>query len=167
MFQAPWTMYDTMEAKFHFPNNLKIDWNCHSRNAHYTKKMGGRGTVVFGSKGSASVNRNGYSIYDLDGKEIKNSFSNDKESGTELGGGGNMTTKHFRNFFNSIRNGEKLNSPIQDAVISQSMVHYANLAHRSGKSFRIDSKNGNVLDKKIKKKFWSRKYEKGWKLSFV
>ena len=29
-----WTMYDTMEAKFHFPNNLKIDWNCHSRNAH-------------------------------------------------------------------------------------------------------------------------------------
>jgi len=78
-----------------------------------------------------------------------------------------MTTKHFRNFFNSIRNGEKLNSPIQDAVISQSMVHYANLAHRSGKSFRIDSKNGNVLDKKIKKKFWSRKYEKGWNLSFV
>ena len=50
-----------------------------------------------------------------------------------------MTTKHFRNFFNSIRNGEKLNSPINDAVISQSMVHYANLAHRSGKSFKIDS----------------------------
>ncbi len=47
------------------------------------------------------------------------------------------------------------------------MVHYANLAHRSGRSFKIDSKNGNVLDKKIKKKFWSREYEKGWDLSFV
>ena len=35
-----WTMYDTMEAKFHFSNNLKIDWNCHSRNAHHSKKNG-------------------------------------------------------------------------------------------------------------------------------
>jgi len=161
-----WTMYDTMEAKFEFPNNLKIDWNCHSRNSYYKKMMGGRGTVIYGSNGSAFINRQGYSIYDLDGKEIKNSVSSDNESRTQLGGGGNMTTKHFRNFFKSIRESAELNSPIDDAVISQSMVHYANLAHRSGKSFKIDPKNGNVLDKKIKKKFWSRKYEKGWDIDF-
>ena len=161
-----WTMYDTMEAKFEFPNNLKIDWNCHSRNSYYKKMMGGRGTVVYGTNGSAFINRNGYSVYDLNGKEIKNSVSTDKESSTELGGGGNMTTKHFRNFFKSIRESAELNSPIDDAVISQSMVHYANLAHRSGRSFKIDSKNGNVLDKKIKKKFWSREYEKGWDIDF-
>ena len=117
--------------------------------------------------GSALVSRNGYTVYDLNGKEIKNSISDDKESSTQLGGGGNMTTKHFRNFLNSIRNGEVLNSPINDAVISQSMVHYANLAHRSGKSFKIDSRNGDILDSKIKKKFWSREYEKGWSLNFV
>ena len=161
-----WTMYDTMEAKFEFPNNLKIDWNCHSRNSYYKNMMGGRGTVVYGTNGSAFINRNGYSVYDLNGKEIKNSVSTDKESSTELGGGGNMTTKHFRNFFKSIRESAELNSPIDDAVISQSMVHYANLAHRSGRSFKIDSKNGNVLDKKIKKKFWSREYEKGWDIDF-
>ena len=161
-----WTMYDTMEAKFEFPNNLKIDWNCHSRNSYYKKMMGGRGTVVYGTNGSAFINRNGFSVYDLNGKEIKNSVSTDKESSTELGGGGNMTTKHFRNFSKSIRESAKLNSPIDDAVISQSMVHYANLAHRSGRSFKIDSKNGNVLDKKIKKKFWSREYEKGWDIDF-
>ena len=162
-----WTMYDTMEAKFEFPNNLKIDWNCHSRNSYYKKMMGGRGTVVYGTNGSAFINRNGYSIYDLGGKEFKNSVSTDKESGTELGGGGNMTTKHFRNFLKSIRESAELNSPIDDAVISQSMVHYANLSHRSGKSFKIDPKNGNVLDKKIKKKFWSREYEKGWDIDFI
>ena len=161
-----WTMYDTMEAKFEFPNNLKIDWNCQSRNSYYKKMMGGRGTVIYGSNGSAFINRQGYSIYDLDGKEIKNSVSSDNESRTQLGGGGNMTTKHFRNFFKSIRESAELNSPIDDAVISQSMVHYANLAHRSGKSFKIDPKNGNVLDKKIKKKFWSREYEKGWDIDF-
>ena len=162
-----WTMYDTMEAKFDFPNNLKIDWNCHSRNSYYKKMMGGRGTVVYGTNGSAFINRNGYSIYDLGGKEFKNSVSADKESSTELGGGGNMTTKHFRNFFKSIRESAELNSPIDDAVISQSMVHYANLSHRSGKSFKIDPKNGNVLDKKIKKRFWSREYEKGWDIDFI
>ena len=161
-----WTMYDTMEAKFEFPNNLKIDWNCHSRNSYYKKMMGARGTVVYGTNGSAFINRNGYSVYDLNGKEIKNNLSTDKKSSAELGGGGNMTTKHFRNFFKSIRESAQLNSPIDDAVISQSMVHYANLAHRSGKSFKIDSKNGNVLDKKIKKKFWSREYEKGWDIDF-
>jgi len=162
-----WTMYDTMEAKFHFPDNLKIDWNCQSRNSFFKKTMGGRGTVIYGSNGSAFINRQGYSIYDLDGKEIKNSVSSDNESSTQLGGGGNMTTKHFRNFFNSIREGEKLNSSIDDAVISQSMVHYANLSHRSGKSFMINPNNGNVLNKKIKNKFWSREYEKGWEISFV
>ena len=79
-----WTMYDTMEAKFEFPNNLKIDWNCHSRNSYYKKMMGGRGTVVYGTNGSAFINRNGYSVYDLNGKEIKNSVSNDKESSLSL-----------------------------------------------------------------------------------
>jgi|TARA_B110000914_G_scaffold214872_1_gene218220 predicted dehydrogenase len=162
-----WTMYDTMEAKFHFPNNLRIDWNCQSRNSYAKKLEGGRGTIVYGSKGSVFINRQGYQIYDLNGKKIKNSISSDNESSTSLGGGGNMTTKHFRNFFNSIRNGEKLTSPIDDAVISQSMVHYANLAYRANKSFDIDPVSGNILDKKIKKKFWSREYEPGWEIKPV
>ncbi len=78
-----------------------------------------------------------------------------------------MNTKHFRNFFKSIRESESLNSEIKDAVISQSMVHYANLSHRAGKSFKINPNNGDVLDKKIKRKFWSRDYQKGWDINFV
>ena len=46
------------------------------------------------------------------------------------------------------------------------MTQYLEMKHRSGRSFKIDSKNGNVLDKKIKKKFWSREYEKGWDIDF-
>jgi len=162
-----WTMYDTMEAKFTFPNDLKIDWNCHSRNSYFKNSMGGRGTIIYGSNGSAFINRQGYSVFDLNGKEIRNSKSNDNESSTALGGGGNMTTKHFRNFFKSIRESESLNSEIKDAVISQSMVHYANLSHRAGKSFKINPNNGDVLDKKIKRKFWSRDYQNGWDINFV
>ena len=47
------------------------------------------------------------------------------------------------------------------------MVHYANLSHRAGKSFKINPNNGDVLDKKIKRKFWSRDYQKGWDVNFV
>ena len=54
-----------------------------------------------------------------------------------------MTTRHLRNFINAIRENEKLNSPIDDAVISQSLVHYANVAYRSDKSFMIDQNSGN------------------------
>ena len=39
--------------------------------------------LIYGSMGSALVNRNGYTVYDLNGKEIKNSISDDKESGIQ------------------------------------------------------------------------------------
>ena len=77
-----------------------------------------------------------------------------------------MTQYHFENFFNSIRNGEKLTSPIDDAAVSQSMTHYANMAYRTGKSFEINSLDGSIKDNKVKK-IWSREYEKGWEINNV
>ena len=84
-----------------------------------------------------------YKLYDIQGILINHVKSNDNESSNSLGGGGNMTTRHLRNFINAIRENEKLNSPIDDAVISQSLVHYANLAYRSDQSFMIDQNSGN------------------------
>ena len=36
--------------------------------------------------------------------------------GIALGGGGDMTTRHMQNFVDSIRHGDTLNSPIDDAI---------------------------------------------------
>ncbi|MBT6169741.1 MAG: hypothetical protein HOH98_03225 [Flavobacteriaceae bacterium] len=69
----------------------------------------------------------------------------------------------MQNFVDSIRHGDTLNSPIDDAVISQSLVHYANISYRSDRSFNIDEKSGKIKDTKAKK-FWSRSYESGWKV---
>ena len=157
-----WTMYDTMEAKFKFPGDKTITWDGQSRNAFEKEKEGGRGTKIWGSNGSVFVNRNGYKIFNLSGEKIYDSDNDEKFSNITR----NMTQYHFENFFNSIRNGEKLTSPIDDAAVSQSMTHYANMAYRTRKSFEINSLDGSIKDNKVKK-IWSREYEKGWEINNV
>ena len=73
-----------------------------------------------------------------------------------------MTTAHMVNFFDTIRGKAKLAAPIDDASVSMAMVHYANMAYRSGKQFSVDSHSGKVLDEDVMK-FWSREYADGWK----
>ena len=127
-----WTMYDTMEAKFKFDGGKTITWDGQSRNAFEKSKEGGRGTKIWGSKGSAFINRSGYQLYNLKDDLIFDSLSKDNNNRYSSGGNiGNMTQRHMKNFFESIRYGEKLTSPISDAVISQSLVHYANVSYRS------------------------------------
>ncbi|GAA3562010.1 Gfo/Idh/MocA family oxidoreductase [Snuella lapsa] len=155
-----WEMYDTMEATFKFTNNRVIQWDCQSRN-NYNKYGKGRGTIIHGSNGSVFVDRGGYSLYDLKGKLIKDSQSESKESGIALGGGGNLTTRHAVNFFETIRGKESLNSPILQGAISQAMTHYANIASRIGKSFDIDETSGRIFDRDAMT-LWSRTYEPGW-----
>ena len=157
-----WTMYDTMEAKFKFPENKVITWDGQSRNAFKKDIEGGRGTKIFGSKGTVLVDRNGYKVFDLSNRLIYNSREDQKFIKIER----SMTHLHFDNFFNSISHGEKLNSPIEDAAISQSMVHYANISYRINKDFKINPKNGRINDRKAKK-MWSREYEKGWSINNI
>ena len=159
-----WTMYDTMEAKFKFDNGKTITWDGQSRNAFEKSKEGGRGTKIWGSKGSAFVNRAGYQLYNLKDELIFDSLSQENINRYSSGGNiGNMTQRHMRNFFESIRSGEKLTSPISDSVISQSLVHYANISYRSNQSLSIDSKSTRIKNKKAMK-FWSRDYENGWEI---
>ncbi len=155
-----WSMYDTMEASFHFSNNRIIQWEGQSRNK-YDTFGGGRGTIIYGSEGSVFINRGGYRLYDIKGKLIKDSKAAGNESGTALGGGGDMTTMHATNFFETIRGKEKLNSPIEQGVVSQLLTHYANISSRISKSFDVDEQTGRIFDRDAMK-LWSREYEPGW-----
>jgi predicted dehydrogenase len=157
-----WEMYDTMDATFWFPDNKIIKWDCKSRNG-YDTYGGGRGTIIYGSEGSVFVDRGKYILYDRSGKKVKDSKSSSNEAGTALGGGGDMTTTHVRNFFDTIRGKAKLNAPIDDAAVSMAMVHYSNIAYRIGKGYDIDSNNGKMFDRKAMK-LWGREYEPGWEV---
>ena len=155
-----WTMYDTMEANFRFSNNRIIQWDGRSRNG-YNKYGKGRGTIIYGSEGSVFIDRGGYSLYDLKGKLIRDSKSSKEEGGVALGGGGDLSTRHAVNFFETIRGKEKLNSPIQQGAISQMLTHDANISSRIGKSFEVDETNGRIFDRDAMK-LWKRTYEPGW-----
>ncbi len=78
-----------------------------------------------------------------------------------LGGGGDMTTGHVVNWFDSIRGKTNLTSHIAEGVISQAMVHYSNIAYRINKGFDIDDKTGRMFDRDAMA-LWSREYEPGW-----
>ena len=156
-----WEMYDTMDATFRFPDNKIIKWDGKSRNGHKTYGSD-RGTIIYGSNGTVFVNRDKYILYDRGGKQIKESTGTSNEAGTALGGGGDMTTGHVINFFDAIRGKAKLTAPIDDAAISNAMIHYPNIAYRIGKGFDIDDKTGRIFDRDAMK-LWSREYEQGWK----
>ena len=153
-------MYDTMEATYKFEGNKTIQWDGQSRNG-YNKYGRGRGTLIYGSKGSVMIDRGGYELYDIKGELIKDSKSAAKESGMALGGGGSLSTRHGVNFFEAIRGNQQLTSPIEDAAVSQMLTHYANIASRTGKNFEIDTNSGIIFDRKAMS-LWSREYEPGW-----
>jgi predicted dehydrogenase len=158
-----WEMYDTMEATFKFPEDKIIQWNGKSRNGYDTYGLGGRGTIIYGSEGAVFVNREKYILTNRRGEVVKTSTTNSNEAGTALGGGGDMSTTHVQNFFNSIRGTEKLNAPIDDASISMAMVHYANVASRIERGIDINEKTGVMYDREAMK-LWDREYAPDWDL---
>ena len=97
----------------------------------------------------------------MNGKLIKDSKSVAQEAGNTLGGGGDMTTGHVQNFFNTIRGKETLNSPIDMGVVSQQLTHYANISYRINKAFEVDTETGRIYDRDAMK-LWKREYEPGW-----
>ena len=155
-----WSMYDTMEATFKFSDNRIIQWDGQSRNG-YNKYGSDRGTIVYGSKGSVYIDRGGYRLFDMKGALIRDSKAAVQESGIALGGGGDLTTRHAVNFFETIRGNDALTSPIDQGVIVQMLTHYANIASRIGKSFEVDAITGRIFDRDAMK-LWSREYEPGW-----
>ncbi|MDN3203738.1 Gfo/Idh/MocA family protein [Algoriphagus sediminis] len=156
-----WTMYDTMEASFMFGDNKVIQWDGKSRNGYNTYGSD-RGTIIYGSEGTVFVNRGGYKHYDRDGNLVKDSKSAGNEAGTQLGGGGDMSTLHVVNFFNAIRGTEAQNSNIEDGAISTLLCHLANISYRVDEDLICDPSNGHIQNSKKGKELWTRNYEKGW-----
>jgi predicted dehydrogenase len=155
-----WTMYDTMDATFHFPGDKVIKWDGKSRNAHKTYGSD-RGTIIYGTEGTVYVDRGGYKLYDRGGKLIRERQSGGQEAGTALGGGGDMSTLHVVNFFEAIRGKETPRSPISEGALSNHLINYINVAYRIGKPFDVCTKTGQMFDRDAMK-LWGRDYEPGW-----
>jgi predicted dehydrogenase len=155
-----WEMYDDMEVTFRFADNKIIRWDGKSRNGYSTYGHG-RGTIIYGTDGSVFVDRSGYQLFDRKGKQVSAVQSALKEEGTALGGGGDTSTAHVVNLLQAIRGKAPLTAPISDGVITMAMVHYSNMAYRTGNGFDIDDRTGRIYDRAAME-LWGREYEPGW-----
>jgi predicted dehydrogenase len=135
-----WVMYDTMDATFQFEGNKTIRWDGRSRNGVDIYGGTGRGTIIFGDEGSVFVDRGHYKVFDREGKELKSIRGNSDESGTQLGGGGGVSTQHVVNFFDAVRGKTVANSPVDEGHKSTLLCHLANIGSRTGEILECNPK---------------------------
>lgn len=163
-YQDDWETPDTQLVNFTFANGKVMTWESQSC---VRSDIGGYGSGVtfYGSKGSLTIGGgNEYKVYDLDNKLIKHVDSKMVfEQGNLVNPTQSLDAYHFQNFFNAIRKGEKLNSPLKEACVSTQMVQLANISHRVGRPVNVNN-NGIIVKDKEAIKYWKRDYEKGWEL---
>lgn len=163
-FDDDWEFPDSQLITYQFGEKASGSWEGRSCNSGPTDDQG-LGVAFYGEKANLFLTGgNEYRIRDFKGKIIKEVKSNMKfEEGNFLNPSQALDALHYRNWFDAIRKGTKLNSGIVDACISTQLVQYGNIAQEVGHSLEIDPLTGRILnaDREINK-LWGRKYEKGW-----
>ena len=156
-----WTMYDTMDVTFQYPEGKSIRWDGRSRTG-YSVYGNGRGNVVYGSEGSVTISRNNFKIFDLKNKLVREENEETLSETTGLGGGGDITTRHILNFVETVNGKARPNSVLEEAVKSSHLNHLANISYRTGQALQCDPSTGHIMDWQIMKEYWAREYEPGW-----
>lgn len=157
---------DTQLIAFQFGDKASCHMECRSCNSGPVEGLH-MGVTFYGDKANLTISGgNTYVIRDHKGKVLKRVKSDLKfEEGNLMNPSEALDSYHFRNWFDAIRKGTALNSPLEEACISTQLVQYASIAQQVGHSIDVNPVNGKIInpDREVKK-LWTRKYEKGWKL---
>jgi predicted dehydrogenase len=159
-FQDDWQFYDTLVTSFDYKDKM-ISWEGKSCQGmkFYNRD---RGAAIMGTTGTVVVDRDGYEIYDLNGKMTSEFKTGKNTSSSDLRGADSMTDAHFKNFIAGIRSGEKLNAPIAVGNVSVTILQLSNIAWEMNRELALDTKDGKILGDPQAMKGWGREYEKGW-----
>ena len=159
-FKDDWQFYDTLATSFEYDDRM-ISWE--GKSCQGMKYYGrDRGTVIMGTTGSVVVDRDGYEVYDLQGKKTSEFKSGNTTTSADLVGRDSMTDAHFANFIGAVREGQKLNAPISDGNIAVTMLQLSNIAWEINRELHLDPKTGHIQNDPEAMKMWGREYEKGW-----
>ncbi|HYV96418.1 MAG TPA: Gfo/Idh/MocA family oxidoreductase, partial [Gemmatimonadaceae bacterium] len=160
-FKDDWQFPDTQEATFEFEGGKMIIW--HGQSCNGLPMYGrSRGTAVLGSGGSLVIDQDGYSIYDVKNKLVKESIAKQVDDALNTSGDDALTTMHMNNFLESIRGNAKLNLPISDGAKTGMLCHLGTIAHQTGRKLKTDPKNGHIIGDPDAARLWGRQYENGW-----
>ena len=163
-YDDDWEYFDNQQVTYGYDDNKFITWEGHSR-GQIKPEVPGRGSTIYGSKGTITLSRNSYEHYDLGGKLVKQVEEKTQSATTNTQGEGGLDITHVGNFLDSIRTDIKLNSPIVEAAVTTQMCHLGNIAQDLGRTLRIDDNTGHVLNDNEAMSYWKRSYEKGWEPS--
>jgi len=159
-FQDDWQFYDTLVTSFTYQDKM-ISWEGKSCQGmkYYDRD---RGSTIMGTTGTVLLDRDGYEIYDLEGKKTSESKRGGTTSSSDLVGRDSMTDAHFANFIAGIRNGEKLNAPVSVGNIAVTMLQISNIAWEVKRELHLDAQDGRIQGDPEAMKMWGREYEDGW-----
>jgi predicted dehydrogenase len=160
-YDDDWEFYDVQNVNFEFPEGKSINWEGRSGNGYQFYNRG-RGTTIHGTKGTIMIDRSGYIVYDLDNNEVKRVMDDDDVDHLDTVGGGGMVDRHVHNFAMAIRQGEKLNSPIDEGQKSVLALHLGNISQYVGRSLNLNPRTGRIIGDSEAMSMWSRRYEPGW-----
>ena len=152
---------DTQEVTFEFEGRRTIVWQGQSCNG-FMPNGKGRGSTIHGTDGTVFVDRNGYAIYDLKNKVVKESYGDETASPLEPKAPDRLTGLHITNFISAVRTGSPLNAPIAEGHKSVLLCHIANIAQRLGRPVVTDPANGQPAGGDDVRALWSREYAPGW-----
>jgi predicted dehydrogenase len=161
-YKDDWEFYDTLVTCFDYSDKT-LTWE--GRSCQGMKIYGrDRGSTIHGTTGTVLVDREGYEVYDENGKKV-DEFKTGKENSTsDLLSRDSMTDAHFGNLINAIRNGEALHSPIAVGNLSVTILQLSNIAWFVSRDLKLDTKTGHILNDPEAMKMWAREYEKGWEV---
>lgn len=158
-----WEMYDSLALDLIYDGDRAIRWNGQSCNAQQTYGRG-RGVLLLGTKGSAVVDRNGFELFDLAGKPVRQVKAAATSETTGTVGEGVLDVYHARNFVDVIRgNATALASPIAEGHISTTLCHLGNIAYRTNSELTIDPATGKPASPEAMK-LWTVDYQPGWEV---
>ena len=159
-FKDDWEFYDTLVTNFEYDDKM-ISWDGKSCSGmtYYNR---GRGSTIIGTTGSVLIDRDGYELYDLAGKKVSEMKAGTATSTADLVGRDSMTDMHFTNFIAGIRDGAKLNAPIEVGNVAVTMLQLSNIAWEVNRELALDPTNGKIQNDADAMKLWTRDYEPGW-----
>lgn len=140
---------DIIIASYDF-GHCGICWESHSCDPHGFEGES-FGVLFYGEAGTMIVGAAKARVLDRKDRLVKE-FS---------GPGGDAV--HFSNFVEAIRGDTKLAAPIEEGQRSSYLCHIGNIAWRTGRTLRLDPKDGRVLGDRGAMRLWGREYRRGWK----
>ena len=159
-FKDDWQFYDTLVTSFEYEDKV-LSWE--GKSCQGMKFYGReRGSAIMGTTGTVILDRDGYEVYDLKGQRTSEFKVGSNTSSADAVGRDSMTDAHFANFIAAIRNGEKLNAPIDVGNVAVTMLQLSNIAWEMNRELALDSKDGRIHNDPEALKLWGREYENGW-----